>query len=148
MEIHFIDLSLFDDTKAINEMSDIEEWITFLKDEDDEAKQKLISEILERKETIKMAKKMLEEISADEHMREKIASIENFQIDQRTRLHLARQEGIAEGLELGKEKGIYEDKLEVAKAALLEGASIEFVSKITKLDIQTIQKIQEDNLIH
>ena len=45
-----------------------------------------------------------------------------------------REEGIAKGWQGGKE--------ETARNALAEGASLEFVSKITGLDIETIARLQ------
>ena len=49
-----------------------------------------------------------------------------------------RKEGIAKGLEQGLEQGI-----EItARNALAEGATLEFVQKITGLDIETLRSIQ------
>ena len=50
----------------------------------------------------------------------------------------------AQAREQGREQGRLEDKLEVARALLQENSSIEFVTKITKLDEQTVLKIQEE----
>lgn len=127
-------------------MTDMEDWMTFFKDEDDETKQTIIAEILERKESIMMAKKVLDEITADEHMQEKIASIENFQIDQRTKLYAAIQDGIAQGTSQGITQGIYKEKCEIARALLLESTSIEFIMKITKLELPVIAQIQNELL--
>ena len=44
------------------------------------------------------------------------------------------EEGLEEGMEKGLEKGMEE----VARNALAQGASLDFVQKITGLDIQTI----------
>ena len=45
-----------------------------------------------------------------------------------------REKGLEEGMEKGKEKGF----VEVARNALAEGATVEFVQKITGLDTDTI----------
>lgn len=124
-EIHFIDLTLFNDHKLIDEMSDIEEWMTFIKDEDDESKHSLIEQILTRKESIQMAKKVLEEITADEQIREQIQSIENYRIDLLSSIYDAKNEVL----------------IETAKSALKEGASVEFVEKITHLDRTLIEQL-------
>ena len=47
------------------------------------------------------------------------------------------EEGHEKGLEEGHEKG----RIEVAKNALAEGASVEFIKKITGLDLETIKRL-------
>jgi predicted transposase/invertase (TIGR01784 family) len=53
-----------------------------------------------------------------------------------------REEGIEEGMEKGMEKGMEEGIVAVARNALAEGASVEFIQKITGLDREAIQSIQ------
>ena len=54
-------------------------------------------------------------------------------------------EGVAEGREEGREEGLAEGReksqLEIAKNALAEGASVDFVQKITDLDLETIRSL-------
>ena len=52
-----------------------------------------------------------------------------------------REEAIAEGRKEGLEKGLEKGREEVARNALAEGASMEFVQKITGLDIEAIKKL-------
>ena len=47
----------------------------------------------------------------------------------------------ARGMEKGMEKGRAENALEIARNALAQGASIDFVNKITGLDIETIKQL-------
>jgi hypothetical protein len=56
-------------------------------------------------------------------------------------LVVEREEGREEGLEKGLEKGREEGREEIAKNALKAGASLEFVQKITGLNIETIKGI-------
>ena len=51
-------------------------------------------------------------------------------------------EGMEEGMEKGMEKGMEEGMEKVARNALAEGASIEFVQKITGLDLETIKNLE------
>ena len=51
-----------------------------------------------------------------------------------------REKSKIAGFHEGIEQGIHD----VAKSALLEGASIEFVAKITKLDVDVINQIQKE----
>ena len=50
-------------------------------------------------------------------------------------------DALAVRYEEGLEKGIEEGREEVARKALAEGATIEFVQKITGLDVETIKRL-------
>jgi len=52
------------------------------------------------------------------------------------------EEGREEGLEKGREEGLEKGREEIARNALAEGASVEFVQKITGLDIKQITNIK------
>ena len=52
-----------------------------------------------------------------------------------------RKEGIGLGMEKGREEGIGLGLEQTARNALAEGASVEFVQRITGLDMETIQKL-------
>jgi predicted transposase/invertase (TIGR01784 family) len=56
-------------------------------------------------------------------------------------LVVEREEGIEEGLERGLERGRGEGRVEIAKNALGEGVSVEFIQKITGLSTETIQSL-------
>jgi predicted transposase/invertase (TIGR01784 family) len=56
-------------------------------------------------------------------------------------LEEGREEGLEEGIEKGLEKGHFNEKLEIARNLLAEGSTLEFVQKITGLDIETIQNL-------
>ena len=49
--------------------------------------------------------------------------------------------GKQEGIKLGKVEGKTEEKVEIAKAMLLDGDTVEKVAKITGLSIDEIQKL-------
>ena len=57
------------------------------------------------------------------------------------------EEGLEEGLEKGRKEGREEERKEgreeIARNALAEGASIEFVRKITGLDIEAINNLKK-----
>ena len=53
------------------------------------------------------------------------------------------EEGREEGLEEGRENGREEGKEEIARNALAEGASLEFVQKITGLDTEKIKSLRD-----
>ena len=54
------------------------------------------------------------------------------------------QKGMEKGMQEGMEKGMEKGKIETAKNALKEGLGIDFIAKITGLDIFKIQQLQEE----
>jgi len=51
------------------------------------------------------------------------------------------EEGQEEGIEKGREEGKIEANIKIARNLLAKGSTLEFVQKITGLDIETIQKL-------
>jgi hypothetical protein len=56
--------------------------------------------------------------------------------DAKAQLLYARDEGLAQGRN--------EESTRVARAALSEGASLDFIARITGLDTETIRKLREN----
>ena len=56
-------------------------------------------------------------------------------------LEEGRTKGLEEGREEGIEKGRANEKLEIARNLLTEGATLDFIQKITGLDIETIKNL-------
>ncbi len=54
------------------------------------------------------------------------------------------KEGLKEGLKKGMEKGMEKRDAEIVKAFILEGSTFAFISKITGLSIEKIQKIADE----
>jgi predicted transposase YdaD len=54
----------------------------------------------------------------------------------------AREEGIGIGLAQGREEGHEEGHEEIARNALEEGASVDFVQKITGLSFDAIERLR------
>ena len=52
------------------------------------------------------------------------------------------QKGRQEGMQKGREEGMQKGMEQTARNALAEGASIEFVQRITGFDLQTIRALQ------
>jgi len=59
---------------------------------------------------------------------------------QKLGLEQGREEGLEQGQKLGREKGLAEERLIIARNALLEGATVEFIQKITGLSFQEISE--------
>jgi predicted transposase/invertase (TIGR01784 family) len=60
----------------------------------------------------------------------------------RDELAAAEARGIERGIEKGIEKGKTEEKMEIARAMLLDGDIIEKISKITGLTVKEIEKLK------
>jgi predicted transposase/invertase (TIGR01784 family) len=60
--------------------------------------------------------------------------------DAKAQLLYARDEGIAQGLRQGRN----EESAHIARAALSEGLPVDFVARITGLDVETIRRLQEN----
>ena len=52
------------------------------------------------------------------------------------------EDGREEGWEKGREDGRFNEKLEIARNLLAEGSTLEFVHKITELDLDTLKDLQ------
>jgi predicted transposase/invertase (TIGR01784 family) len=131
LEIHFINMVRFRKLKSKDLKGDsLLRWVSFLEKTTPE---EVLKEIIAMDAAISMANDRLNFVSQDKevlrlyHMREMAMS------DWTTAMDTATDKGIA----IGKSEG----KIEIARNALAEGASIEFVQKITGLDINTIQSL-------
>ena len=81
-------------------------------------------------------------VSEDAEIRRVYEMRELALMDERVSLSDAREEGLEEGLlrgmEKGREEGKEEKRIEIARKALAEGATPEFIQKITGLDIKNL----------
>jgi predicted transposase YdaD len=59
-----------------------------------------------------------------------------------TALEVRYEEGFESGLEKGRDEEREKNRMETARKALVEGATVEFIHKITGLDVETIKSIQ------
>jgi predicted transposase/invertase (TIGR01784 family) len=132
--------------KPIKDMNAPELWGVYFRYLRNKSKRGIINEIIKQEEGIAMASQVLMTISRDEVERARLISEEKHVLDTRSKLFYAKQKGRAEGLAKGRTegrtKGRTEEKLEIAQNALAEGATVEFVQKITGLDMETIKNIQ------
>lgn len=113
MELHYIELCKFNTPVNLNDLNDLEEWITFLKECGNENSDEIIEKLCNRKEEIKVATKMIRELSADELAYEEYQAREKYWHDELSKkayaehkLKLATEKAIAEGMEKGIEQGL------------------------------------------
>ena len=131
--------------KPVQGRSPRENWAVYFQFLTDRSKRRKINEIVETEEGIAMASEVLLNISRDEIERARLFSEEKYQLDRQSELVCAKedglQEGLQKGLERGREEGLEKGREEIARKALDEGASIEFVRKITGLSAEEIEKL-------
>jgi len=171
LEMHYLELPKFDPKKDTGQMQAHEQWLTFMKNADKPEMEEKMNKLIERSEAIKMAKKMLNEISADELMRQKYYAREKARLDEISRIKYAEikgmergmekgleqglekgmEKGLEKGMEKGMEKGIEKGKLEglkeaaekTAKKLLLRGFSPEQVVDLAELTLEEVMKLKE-----
>jgi predicted transposase/invertase (TIGR01784 family) len=150
IEIHFIELPKLD-VELVNYENPLDRWAMFLKGWDN---MELLERLTEEDPAIAQARKALEKMASDPRAKEIYEQRLKAIMDRNSDLYEAelkgKREGIREGKREGKREGIREGKregetekaYEVARAALREGADVDFVAKITGLSLETIQKLK------
>ncbi len=146
LEIYIIELPKAIKRKEITE-KELKPWVDFLENPKD---MELINMSKQNAVAIKEAKKILKEISEDEHerylaeLREKYIrdqkAIEAFGYDNGLKIGVSR--GRNEGKIEGKIEGRVEAKKEIAKRMLKRNFSIEVILAVTGLTIEEIEKLK------
>jgi len=126
-----------------------QKWCIYFKYRVEEGMEPLIDELRREEEGIMRADRALKKI---EREREKMARKifwEKQRYIRNSMMYAAEERGRTEGRQEGRTEGRLEGQLEgrmasreeIARNALAEGASIEFVQKITGLDMETIKRL-------
>ena len=124
MEIYIIELKKFKKFKDNSNYKRLNSWIKFIESSEEEID-------MSNKEIVK-AKKVLEEISQDEHERYLAELREKYILDQNN-------------IEAtGYDKGLKQGKKEIAKEMIKEKMPLEVISKITKIPKEELQEIQKE----
>ena len=137
-----IELEKFKKYKGLSKYKKLDSWIKFIES----------PEVVDmsNKEIVK-AKKVLDEISQDEHERYLAEMREKYILDQNATeaagydkgLKKGIEEGLKKGHEKGVEEGIKEGKKEIAKKMLEEKISIEVIEKVTNISKEELKKMQQ-----
>lgn len=137
-EMHFIELPKFK-LGDIKRLRKSEKWIALFSNKctDEE-----LEEIAMSEPAIKKALEYQAYFMHDEKLRYKYELQEKAIRDYNSGMLAAKEEAKAEG----KQEGIQENKIQNAINGLKEGIDINIISKITKLSIDDIKKIQEKYL--
>ena len=142
MEIYIIEIGKFKKYQGTKRYKELDSWIKFIEN----------PEVIDMSnKEIVMAKKVLDEISQDEHERYLAEMREKYILDQNATeaagydkgLKEGHKKGIEEGIKEGHEKGVEEGKKEIAKKMLEEKLDIELIEKITNISKEELKKMQE-----
>ncbi|WP_449241018.1 DUF4351 domain-containing protein [Desulfoscipio gibsoniae] len=115
-------------------MNPLEYWLTFMKNAHKSDGKDLLQKLMGRKEELAMAMDMLEEISADERLRQKAYAREKARLDAISRIKCAELKGM--------EKGKVEGKADL----LIKQLSKRFGNRLPK-DLQTLLMGADDAVL-
>ena len=135
MEIHIIELSK---VKEYSENKELDTWVNFINEVGD-------FDMSKANEQVKRAKKILEEISNDEHAQYLAHLREKYILDQNNLLDTGYERGFEQGVKDGVEKGIEQGsrqrEIEIAQKMKKQNYSIAEIRKITNLTKEEIEKL-------
>ena len=144
LEIVIIDITKMKKYKTENK--ELENWLKFIQDPN-----KLGGDILDKNEAIKEAKKVYDELMADEHERTLIKLREKYIRDYNTikedgynnGYNDGKDAGLTQGLERGQKQGEQKKTIEIAKKMLKENVDVDFIVKMTGLSKEELEKLKE-----
>lgn len=119
--------------KPIEEMTDLEKWAIFFRYANVPKYRSIVNNLIESKEALNMASELLMSISQDEHERALFRSRRMAETDRISDLATAEDRGIRIGRQ--------ERDIEIAKAMLADGESIEKIMRYTSLKKLEIEKL-------
>jgi predicted transposase/invertase (TIGR01784 family) len=115
-----------------------QKWCIYFKYRVKEGMEPLIDELRREEEGIMRADRALKKIERDREKRARAIFWDNQRLVRNSDMHAAEEKGRTEG----RQEGRMASQEEIARNALAEGASIEFVQKITGLDLDKIRSLQ------
>ena len=137
LQIHIIELKKFN-FKNNNLSKDLNYWLGFFTTKNME---EYMSEIVKEKPIMEEAHKRYNNFIRSRLMMSEYEKKEIYQYDKQIMLKDERREGIKEGIKKGKLEGIKERNYSIAKNLKKAGSDIEFISEITGLTIEEINKL-------
>ena len=132
MEIYIIELNKFKDYKEKSNHNSLNSWIEFIES----------PEVVDMSnKEIQKAKKVLEEISQDEHEQYLAELREKYIMDQKAIEDAGYDKGLKAGIEQGINQGINQEKLQIAKKMLSKKIDLNTISELTGLSIQELKNL-------
>ena len=130
MEIYIIELPKFEKYKENTKNNILNSWVKFINNPE-------VKDMKETNKEINKAKKVLEEISQDEHERYLAELRQKYIMDQKA----IEDAGYDKGLKDGLERGINEQTKIIAKNMKKRDINIKVISEITGLSTKEIEKL-------
>jgi predicted transposase/invertase (TIGR01784 family) len=138
LEIHFINMVRYRRLRKEEKLHDpLCRWLIKKKKN---SPPKMVEEVLKMDSAIQAAHDRLDFIAGDDDAMDLYRRRFMAMCDRTSEMNYARDEGHRIGLAEGHAEGLLQCREEIARSALAEGASIEFVQKITGLDIEDLKK--------
>ena len=132
MEIYIIELNKFKNYKEKSNHNSLNSWIEFIES----------PEVVDMSnKEIQKAKKVLEEISQDEHEQYLAELREKYIMDQKAIEDAGYDKGLKAGIEQGINQGINQEKLQIAKKMLSKKIDLNTISELTGLSIQELKNL-------
>ena len=140
MEIYIIELPKFERYKEKTD-KELNSWVKFIENPE-------VVDVKENEEVGK-AKKVLEEISQDEHERYLTELRQKYIMDQKAiedagfdkGLKVGIQQGIQQGVQQGIQQGVQQEKITIARNMKKQNIDIKTICKVTGLSIEEIKNI-------
>lgn len=154
LEIHYVQLPMFDDTIEVELMDRLTEWMTFLKDIHLHEKKSVIKKIVSKEGVMQLAYEEYSKVTDDEILKEKLEARQKYIWDRNTEKELAVEEGynrgleeglqhgVEKGLEQGLEQGERNKAIAVAKG-LLNLLDDMKIAEVTGLSVEDIMKLRK-----
>jgi predicted transposase/invertase (TIGR01784 family) len=131
----------FEGKETLKTLPTEQKWCIYFKYRVEEGMEPLIDELRREEEGIMRADRALKKIERDREKRARAIFWDNQRLVYNSDMHAAKEKGRQEGHQEGLAEGSKTKQEEIARNALAEGASIEFVQKITGLDIDKIKSL-------
>ena len=133
LELRIIEIPKAEKILNKDKYNKIAQWLLFL----DNPNSERVEEVMKENEEVKKANTILYQMSEDEKLQRLAELREKWDLDERSALRSAREEGIEKGIEEGKENA----KIEIAKKLKEMNFKIEDIEKATGLTKEEIEKI-------
>jgi predicted transposase/invertase (TIGR01784 family) len=130
----------FEGKETLKTLPAEQKWCIYLKYRVEEGMEPLIDELRREEEGIMRADRALKKIERDREKRARAIFWDNQRLVRNSDMHAAEEKGRTEGRQEGRLE-VQASREEIARKALAEGASIEFVQKITGLDLDAIKRL-------
>ena len=141
LELRIIEIPKADKILKNDKYNKIAQWLTFF----DNPNTERVEEIMKENEEVKKANSVLYEMSEDEELQRLAELREKWDLDERSALGHAKEEGIKEGKlegeKIGVKKGEKSKAIEIAKKMKNEEMDINIIMKITGLIKDEIEKL-------